>query len=227
MSALFHTYLYEPILSALVFIYQNVPPHDLGISIVVLTIVVRVVLLPLFWKSAKDQSILQALQPRVKEIQENHKGDHEAQGRALMTLYREHRVNPLSGIFFLILQLPIFIALFQIFTRELTNSVFDTHTFLGLINLEEKSVLLAIGAAGLQYLQVKLMPQGAMGGQGSAAKFSKIFGYVVGPALTLIILSTLPSALGFYWITSSLFSVGQQLVINKRIIKELPNKPKA
>lgn len=227
MGNLFHAYLYEPVLSILVWIYQAVPPHDLGVSIVLLTLVVRIVLLPLFWKSAKDQSILQTLQPKVKEIQKNHKGDHEAQGRALMALYREHRVNPLSGIFFLVLQLPIFIALFQIFTRELGNAAFDAHTFLGLINLDEKSVVIALLAAGLQYLQVKLMPTTqatkADGAKGfDSAKLMKLFGLVVGPAITLIILVSLPSALGIYWVASTIFSIGQQLVINKTIKKEVP-----
>lgn len=221
MSNLFHAYIYDPVLAVLVWIYQTVPPHDLGISIILLTFAVRIVLLPLFWKSAKDQSILQMLQPKVKEIQENHKGDHEAQGKALMALYREHRVNPLSGIFFLVLQLPIFIALFQIFTRELGNAAFDSHTFLGIVSLDEKSIFIALLAAGIQYAQVKLMPQGKMG-EGAQAKMMKWFGLVVGPAISLIVLATLPSALGVYWVASSVFSVGQQLVINKTIRRDLP-----
>lgn len=230
MGNLFHAYIYEPVLAVLVWIYQGVPPHDLGVSIILLTLVVRVVLLPLFWKSAKDQSILQTLQPKVKEIQDNHKGDREAQGRAMMALYREHRVNPLSGIFFLILQLPVFIALFQIFTRELGNAAFDSTAFLGLINLEEKSIVLAILAAGLQYFQVRLMPAPLAANKSDttnkfdSAKFTKIFGLVVGPALTLIILPSLPSALGLYWVASTVFSIGQQLVINKTIKRELPKE---
>lgn len=221
MSNLFHSYIYEPVFAALVWIYQNLPPHDLGLSIILLTFAVRIVLLPLFWKGAKDQSILQALQPKVKEIQENHKGDHEAQGRALMALYREHKVNPLSGIFFLLLQLPIFIALFQIFTRELGNAIFDSHTFLGLINLDEKSIIVALLAAGLQYVQARLMPQGK-GPEGSTAKMTRIFGLVAGPAISLIVLTSLPSALGLYWVASTIFSVGQQLVINRVIRREIP-----
>jgi YidC/Oxa1 family membrane protein insertase len=221
MSALFHAYIYEPVLGGLVWIYQTIPLHDLGVSIILLTFVVRLVLLPIFWKSAKDQSILQALQPKVREIQENHKGDREAQGKALMALYREHRVNPLSGIFFLILQLPIFIALFQIFTRELGNAVFDSTTFLGLINLEEKSLILALVAAGFQYFQARLIPQGK-GIQNSSAKFTRLFGLVGGPAITLLILTSLPSALGLYWATSTVFSVAQQFAINRAIKGRFP-----
>lgn len=226
MNNLFHSYIYDPVLAALVWIYETVPPHDLGVSIILITVAIRAVLLPLFWKSAKDQSILQALQPKVREIQENHKGDHEAQGRALMALYRAHKVNPLSGIFFLILQLPVFIALFQIFTRELANAAFDAHTFLGVINLDERSVAVALLAAGLQYLQARLMPQGQKKFDGSKgfdqARMMRIFGLVAGPAITLIILTSLPSALGLYWVASTVFSVGQQLIINKAIRRDIP-----
>lgn len=221
MTNLFHSYIYEPVFAALVWIYQTIPPHDLGLSIILLTFAVRIVLLPLFWKGAKDQSILQTLQPKVKEIQENHKGDHEAQGRALMALYREHKVNPLSGIFFLLLQLPIFIALFQIFTRELGNVAFDSHTFLGLINLDEKSLVIALLAAGLQYVQARLMPQGK-GSESSTAKMTRLFGLFAGPVISLIVLTSLPSALGLYWVASTIFSVGQQIVINRVIKREIP-----
>lgn len=238
MGNAFQTYLYEPILTALVWIYEVVPLHDLGVAIVLLTFAVRTVLLPLFWKNAKDQSILQALQPKVKEIQERHQGDREAQGRALLALYRAHRVNPLSGILFLALQIPIFLALFRIFTNELGNGRFDSPTFLGVLNLNEGSIIVALLAAGLQYAQARLMPTGInksnktdksnktnqSGGSEKfdSAKMTRFFGLVVGPAITLIILTPLPSALGLYWIASTLFSIGQQVIINGKIRRELP-----
>ncbi|MBI2278772.1 MAG: membrane protein insertase YidC [Candidatus Brennerbacteria bacterium] len=223
MGNLFQTYLYHPILAALVWIYQTISFQDLGIAIVLLTVVVRVALLPLFWKSAKDQTILQAIQPKVKEIQERHKEDREAQGRALMALYREHRVNPLSGILFLALQIPVFIALFQIFTRELGNGVFDSRSFLGLVSLEERNFMVAVLAAGLQYLQARLMPQAGKTNTSDktdrfdSAKMTKIFGLVIGPAITLIVLTPLPSALGIYWIASTVFSIAQQIMINRAV----------
>lgn len=225
MSTIFHSYIYAPILSALVWVYHVVPPHDLGLSIILLTIAVRVVLLPVFWKSTKDQTILQALQPKIKEIQEHHRDDKEAQGKALMALYKEHRVNPFSGILFLLIQLPIFFALFRIFTQELGNAVFDTPSFLGLINLEEKNIILAIVAAALQLLQAKLMAGNTVKREKDrTAGMTKMFGYVVGPGITLIVLTSLPSALGLYWVASNLFSIVQQIVINKNISSQLPKE---
>lgn len=222
MITLFHTYIYQPILYILIFLYENVAFHDLGIAIFELTIIVRVVLFPIFYKGAKDQAVLQKLQPRIKEIQDTHKENKEEQTKALLSLYREHKFNPFSSFFLLLLQLPVFIALFQIFTRELSTSVFDSHMLLGLINLGEKSIPIAIIAAGLQYFQAKLslpkqIPQkDKQGFKNPMASFGKTM-TILGPGFTFIILLNLPAALGFYWAASTVFSLVQQVYINKKM----------
>lgn len=218
MSQLFHKYLYEPILAILVFIYQNIAFGDLGLAIIILTIFIRVVLFPLFYKSAKDQAIMRELQPKIKKIQQDHKEDKEAQTKALITLYKDHRFNPFSGIFLVILQLPILIGLYQVFLKGLDSAVFVNHTFFGLIDLGEKSIFVALIAAALQYFQGKLtIPKKlASSKDDPTASFGKTMLYV-GPFVTLIILINLPAALGFYWATSTLISVLQQVYINRKL----------
>ena len=81
MSNLFNAYLYNPLLNSLIFLYENIPGHDLGIAIIVLTVIIRIVLLPLFYKGAKDQAILQRLAPKIKEIQKDHKDDRAKQAQ--------------------------------------------------------------------------------------------------------------------------------------------------
>lgn len=223
MSEIFHTYLYSPILWVFVFIYENLAFNDLGFSIFILTVLVRVVLFPIFYKSAKDQSLMQRIQPKLKKIQTDHKDNKEEQARQMMSLYKENKLNPFSGFLLLLVQLPVFIVLFQIFTRELSTSVFDNQLFLGLINLGEKSIVIAIIAAGLQYFQSKLLLPPASKenkDEDTMARVGKTM-VVVGPVLTFFILMNLPSALGFYWAISSLFSIAQQIYINKKIPKEL------
>lgn len=216
MAYIFHTYIYAPILSVLVFIYQNISFHDLGIAIAELTILVRFVLFPIFFKSAKDQALMQRIQPHIKEIQEKHKDNKEEQAKALMSLYKEHKLNPFSGFFLLLLQLPVLFAIYQIFERELSVGLFDNLTFLGLINLGEKSLVIAVLAALFQFVQTKLMMSKTKKGDGgSMASMNKIM-VVVGPAISFFILMNLPSALGFFWIISTIFSIGQQLYINKQ-----------
>jgi len=219
MATLYNTIIYQPILTALLWIYQHLSFGDLGIAIVLLTILIRLVLLPIFYKGAKNQSLLQRLQPHVKKIQLDHKDNKEAQAKALMELYHTHHVNPLSGFFFIILQLPIFIALFQIFTRELGGVAFDSHTFLGLIDLEAKGLVLPLIAGVFQYFQGKLSlpPQGGAGiGGGSPAAMGKMMN-IVGPIISVVVLMNLPSALGIYWIVSAIFSIGQQMYINRHL----------
>lgn len=224
MGNLYQQFIYQPILSALVAIYHTASFNDLGVAIILLTVLVRLVLLPLFYGSAKNQSLLQRLQPHVKKIQLDHKDDKEAQAKALMELYRTHHVNPFSGFFFIIIQLPIFLALFQVFTKELGSGLFDNHAFFGLIDLEAKGLLLPLFAAALQYIQGKLsLPpsQVAAGAPGGAA-LGKVMVFV-GPFITLMVLVNLPSALGVYWAVSTLFSIAQQIYINRHLPKLEPH----
>jgi YidC/Oxa1 family membrane protein insertase len=223
MIQLFNSYIYEPMLSVLVFIYQNFALGDLGIAIIILTLFVRIVLFPIFWKSAKDQALMARLQPHIKKIQLDHKDNREEQAKQLMALYREHRLNPLSGFLLLLLQLPILIAIYQIFLREITTEVFSNISFLGILDLSERSIILAVTAAVFQYFQSKLAlaPKTGDDKTGPAAQFAQIGRtmVVVGPVITFVILINFPSALGLYWTTSVLFSLGQQIVINKKLPK--------
>jgi len=221
MTNLFKSIFYEPILSVLVFIYNNLAFHDLGLAIIFLTILVRIVLFPLFYKSAKDQALLSRLQPKVKKIQTDLKHKKEEQAKALLALYRDHRFNPFLSVFLLIVQLPIFIVLFQIFTKELETATFGNHSLLGFINLENRSLVIAFVAALLQYWQAKLAlsggsPVGFGGGAGKSGQPLKFMTYL-GPIFTLFVLGGLPAALGVYWVVSGLFSLAQQVYINKKI----------
>jgi len=227
MATLFHTWVYQPILSLLIFFYERLAWHDLGIAIILLTIALRIVLFPIFYKGAHHQSLMTALQPKIKKIQTDHKDNKETQAKALMALYKEHKLNPLSGLFLILLQLPIFIALFQVFSKELTNEIFQNHIFLGFINLTEANIALAICAAALQYVQGKLsLPRGTQEepSQNPLAQASKMMVYFA-PGLTLIVLLNLPAALGIYWAVSTPFSIGQQMYINKKLEQKMSLSP--
>lgn len=226
MSNIFHTYLYDPILSALVFIYENLAFHDLGFAIIILTIVVRLVLFPIFYRGAKDQAMMQILQPKIKKIQDENKENKEQQAKELMALYKEHSFNPFSGFFLLLLQLPVFLALFQIFRTELSTAAFQSQFFLNFINLGEKSFSVAIVAALLQFIQSKiaLAPQSKIQDEKNPIASAGKMMMFIGPAFTLFILLNLPSALGFFWIVSSAFSIIQQIYINKKLAENKEKK---
>lgn len=223
MAQLFNTYLYNPILQALIFIYDKIAFHDLGFAIILLTIAVRIVLFPLFYKGAKDQTIMQRLQPDIRRIQKELKTNKEEQARALFALYKKNKINPLSGFLLLLLQLPIIFALYQVFLKGLGDAIFDNKTFLGLIDLGAKSIVLALLAAFFQYIQGKLTldtKKEASGAPGEDAmrQAGRMMMYV-GPFLTLMILVYLPGAVGVYWATSTLISIVQQMYIVRTLNK--------
>ncbi len=215
MQGFISTTLSAPLLSVLVFIYNTIAFHDLGFAVIILTILVRIVLLPFFYKGARDQTIMQQLQPHVKHIQEKHKDDKGKQAEALMKLYKEHKINPFSSILLLIIQIPIFIALFDLFTNKIKSYGFVSPTFLGLFDLTSKNLVVVIVAALFQYFQTKSM-MGKQNVSGSAAQVQKVMLFAA-PLITILIFGNLPSAIGLYWLTFSAFSFIQQIYINKKL----------
>lgn len=228
MSFFFHEFLYRPLLNALVFLYNTVAFHDLGIAIVLLTLLVRVVLFPLFYKSFKNQALLQRLQPEIKRIQHDHKHDREKQAKALLGLYQTHKVNPFSSFLLLFIQLPVLIALYQVFSKGISavNGA-DLYSFLeapeafqptllGLINLTKRSILIVGFAAAAQYVQGKLSLPKRAASEGNMERMSRQM-VVMGPAFTILFLFSLPAAIGLYWLITSLFSLVQQVYINRSL----------
>lgn len=228
MSSLFHTFLYQPLFNALVFIYNYV--GDIGVAIIVLTVITRIVLYPLFYKSFKNQTIMNKLQPEIQKIQHDHKHDREKQAQALMALYRQHKVNPFSGFLLIFVQLPVLIALYRVFlsgfSPEFLGDLYGfvsapvefNNLFLGLIDLKTKSILMVGLAALAQYFQgyLTLAKRDPAGAESSAAKIGRQMVFI-GPIITVLVLASLPSAIGLYWLAGTIFSIAQQVVINKRL----------
>ncbi len=219
MIDFFKQYLYEPLLNFLIYLYQHFSFGDFGVAVILLTLIIRFVLFPLFYKSAKDQAIMQKIAPRLKEIQRLHKEDKEKQVQATMELYREHKVNPFSSFFLLLLQMPVMISLFFIFSRGFKNiGGIDTH-FLGFFNLAQPSPFLAIAACLAQYWQSRLtLPKSKKKFYNLSAEeqMAKMMLFL-GPILTISLLWRFPSAVALYWLTTTAFSVVQQMIINNKL----------
>lgn len=229
MSAIFHAILVNPLLNLLFFFYNTIALHDLGLAIIYLTVLVRLVLYPVFHKSARHQRIMQELQPKIKKIQDQHKNDRTKQAETMMALYKDHNISPFSGFFLILIQLPVLIALYQILRNigpDILSNLYSfipapasiNATFLGLINLAERSILIVGLAALAQYFQGKLsFPKLEKGRVLSGAeKIGRRMVYL-GPVLTLVIFLNFPAAVTLYWLVSSLFSIGQQVLINKQL----------
>lgn len=213
---MFTTFIYNPILQTLLFIYENIAARDLGLAILLLTLLVRIVLYPLFHKSTRDQAAMQKIQPELQQIQKNKSLDAEAKAKAMMELYRTNKVNPISSIFVTLLQLPIFFALFKIMSVEVANGVFDNTLLFGVFNLKEAGIEIALLAAVLQYLQFKIAAPKA---QGDHVVMQKILPPVISIA-TFFILFNLPRALALYWAATTIFSIIQYFIAQKGLEKE-------
>lgn len=118
---LFDTLIVQPIFNLLVAIYGLIPGSDFGIALIIFTVLVRLIMWPLVKKQLHQTKVMRAVQPELKKIKAKAKGDKQLEGRLMMELYRERGVNPFGSIGLLLIQLPIFIALFrviQIITEE-------------------------------------------------------------------------------------------------------------
>lgn len=230
MIFLYNTILYYPLLNALIFFYNTIAFEDLGLAIIFLTILIRLLLFPLFHKSARHQTIMQGLQPHLKKIQEDHKGNREKQAQATMAFYKERGINPFSGFLLILIQLPIMIAIYQIFLKSLDPGALMglygfvsaptaiKTMFLGLINLKGKSILMVALAALAQYFQGKMsLPQVKGGEASSPAERASRQMVFLGPVITLIVFYGLPAAISLYWLVATIFSIFQQKFINKQI----------
>jgi len=168
MIYLYNLIFYHPILNALIYLYETVAFRNFGLAIIVVTLLIRLILYPFFHKSAKQQMVMQRIQPKIKKIQELHKGDKEKQTQALMDLYKEHGVNPFSSLLLIILQLPIMLALYWVVRSGLTpgdiaglySFVAQPHAinsvFLGLFDLAKPNAIMIFLAAAAQYFQARL-----------------------------------------------------------------------
>ncbi len=211
MESLFDLVFYKPIFFLLVFIYKNLVFKDFGLAVIVLTLILRIVLFPLFQKSLKNQVLSEKIQPEIKKIQEQYKNDKEKQVKELLNLYQKYKFNPLSSIFLVLVQLPFLFALFKIFTKGLDNNFFESFYFLNLIDLKKPDIFLVFLTAGFQYLQNQISLRKVE----KITQQAKIMMFFA-PFLTLIILANLPSALALYWLVSTIFSIFQQLFIEKK-----------
>lgn len=131
--SLFDTILIQPIFNILVFIYGIIPGHDFGISLILFTILIRFLLWPLVKKQLHQTKVMRQIQPELAKIKKRTAGNKQLEAQLMMELYREKGVNPFGSIGVLILQLPIFIALYgvvRLITGDPTNIPKYTYKFL-------------------------------------------------------------------------------------------------
>lgn len=236
LTTIYTTIFYQPILNLLIFLYNILPGQDIGLAIIVLTVIVKAILLLPSAQSIRSQKALQAIQPEIDALKQKYGKDKEGLAKELMGVYKRNKVNPLSSCLPVLIQLPFLIAVYQAFRAGLASTEklgallypFVAHpatihtTFLWLFDLAKPSIALAILAGLAQWWQTKMLmhkrpPIKVPGSKDEdmAAIINKQMLYMM-PVMTVVISMSLPSGLALYWLVTTLLTVVQQVYIFKQ-----------
>lgn len=255
---LYNTIIFWPLYNGLIGLI-SLAPHiiDAGVAVILFTIIVRLILFPISRKAIIAQIKMREIQPQLDEIKTKYKDDKQLQGTKTLEVYKKNGVNPFSSILLLFIQLPIMYALYSVFIRSglpVVNTAILYHfvtipvikiEFLGLFNITKSSIILSLGAAVAQYLQLEFSlrqmkktsdkntfllttPLGGSMGTARASTSSqadmaqnmtKQMKYIF-PVIIFVISYRLSGVLSLYWIATNLFTLGQEFYVRRRIAKE-------
>ncbi|MFD1850991.1 membrane protein insertase YidC [Oceanobacillus bengalensis] len=198
--------------------------NSYGLSIIIVTIFVRLIIMPLNIKQIKSSRAMQEVQPLLKEVQQKYSSKDANTQQKLqqetMKIMQEHNVNPLAGCLPIFVQMPVFIAMYHsiVRTEEIAN-----YSFLW-FELGSPDYVLPILTAGFTFLQQKLMmsTNTSMNSNPQMAMQMKMMLYMM-PIMIGVMAFFFPAALALYWVTGNIFMVVQTLLINKPMMSNKDN----
>lgn len=229
-------FLYKPIFNTLIFFVSKLPGNNLGWGIIFLTLLIKIILLGPNQKALKSQKQLQRVQPQLDALKQKYKNDPQRLAQETMAIWKKHKVSPMGSCMPMLIQFPILIALFYVVKDGLAvvdpNILympfkdFDLQSinpvFLGLIDLTKVNIIaLPIIVGGLQFFQIRLSlaktKSKALAKKGDVPAAMPMMNNMMQffmPVMIAVFTASLPAAVGFYWGVSTLFGIGQQLVVN-------------
>ena len=231
---MFQTFLVEPIYNTFILLLGVMPGGDAGLAIIAVTLVVRAVFYPAFASSIRTTMAMQAVRPELDEINRKHKYNLEERSRLTMELFRAHRIRPLSSIVALVVQIPVFIALYYVFFHsqlpqietELLYSFIHipsvvTTSFLGFVDLlasHNIPVALTVGLLqwGVMKYSLGRASPALAGGSGAAQAMQQYLMLYFFPVLMVGISYSLPSAIALYFAAGNIFSLAQEWFIRRK-----------
>lgn len=239
ISSVFNAVIYQPMYNGLVFLMDGLSLFgivDAGIAVILFTIIVKLILFPLSKKAVRTQLQMRSIEPQMKEIKEKYKGESQKQAEETMKLYKENNINPFSSFILIFIQLPIIIALYWVFLKSGLPVINEgllysftafpediTMNFLGLIDISQKSWILAGLAAITSFFQIRFsLPKTPEKKENPSfsddlARSMNLQMKYVFPLVIFFIAYTISGAVALYWTTSNMFTIGQELVIRKQI----------
>ncbi len=236
MAGLFHSFIYEPIYNALAFIVSVVPGGDIGIGIVGITLLVRLILFPVSLAAIRTQIAMREIDPKLKALRAELKDNKDELARRTMTLFKDNKINPFASFLLIFIQLPVIIGLYAVLRSESKSVTFDptllysfihapmnaSLIFLGVINLAEKSIILALIVGATQFIYGRLIAPKIAAKSGGAASFQDDLAQsmnlqmrYVFPLMLAGIAYYASAAIALYFVVSNCFSIGQELFVRK------------
>ena len=214
--------------------------HDIGASIVLITIVVKSFLLPLNLSAMKGQYVMKSLEGEMKEIKEKYKNNPQEISKKTMELYKREKINPLASLFVMIIQIPIFLALYFVFSKGVhadANSLYSFVSFpdvlhidaFGVLDVTKKSLIVAVLTGISAYVLARRQTVSMKSDkkpheetfQDHFMKSMRVQLLYVLPVIIGVSSYVLPSALGLYWITNNVVSYFQDIYIKHHLSKKV------
>ena len=206
----FFSILARPLFWVLKFFYQYIGNY--GWAIIMLTIVTRIPFIPLIDKSQKSMKKLSEIQPKMAEVKEKYKKDPQRMQKEMTELYKKHKVNPVGGCLPILLQIPVFFALYKVLliSIELRNAPFIF--WITDLSVKDPTYILPVVMGATMFIQQKMTPSTM------DPKQAKIMLFM--PIIFTFMFLGFASGLVLYWLVNNVFGIIQQFYTNKKIAKE-------
>ena len=200
----------KPIFYVLRFVHDFIPNY--GVDIILLTVVIKVLFVPLQYKSYKSMKMMKAIQPKIAALQEKFKGDRDRLNKELMKLYREQKVNPLGSILPMLLQMPVFVALFNVLYMSIDLRQAPFMLWVTDLSLEDPFYVLPIIMGATMFIQQKITPNTM---DPTQAKIMLIL-----PIGMTFLFINFPAGLVLYWMTNNILTITQQLLTDRFLMHD-------
>jgi YidC/Oxa1 family membrane protein insertase len=200
----------KPIFYVLRFIHDYIPNY--GITIILLTVGIKLIFVPLQYKSYKSMKMMKAIQPKIAAVQEKYKGDRDKLNKELMKLYRDQKVNPLGSILPMFLQMPVFIALFNVLYMSIDLRQAPFMLWVTDLSVQDPFYVLPIIMGATMFIQQKITPNTM---DPTQAKIMLVL-----PIGMTFLFINFPAGLVLYWMTNNILTITQQLVTDRFLLHD-------
>jgi YidC/Oxa1 family membrane protein insertase len=196
----------KPLRLVLNFFYSFVGNY--GVAIILLTVIIKLIFWPLTQKSYSSMKAMQKLQPEMAKIREKHKNDKERLNREIMELYKKNRVNPLGGCLPMLVQIPVFFALYQVLLNDIALRHAPFMLWINDLSAKDPYYVTPLIMGGTMFIQQKMTP--------STMDPTQAKMFMLMPVVFTFMFLNFPSGLVIYWLVNNLLTILQQFFINRK-----------